>query len=213
MYNKFHSLRNGALAVITIALFSACGGSSNNQSATNQSSSEDVSELSSSVRQEDVQHSQQQADETDAQMQSHKKWEYAETRQKDGVKAMNVSENFYKTDKGENVYCEMDLIRSTDSTPYYYASVNMLVMGTPTGQAGTVVRFTERETNVLVSFDDGRYSSWYGSPVGDYLSFSFTDASDMVRRLHSSSRCSVEINTDMGSMRFHFNTKDLHPEY
>lgn len=113
------------------------------------------------------------------------------------------SDNYYVSDKGENVYGILNFVE----TDYGKVSgFGFYVIGADENQAKTTIRFDNRQSSFMVSFNNGEYIQWpflaqpkETAAVGYY--------NEWENHIRESETCEIRFKAEDAQMDFRFNTK------
>lgn len=141
---------------------------------------------------------------TDTAVQQYKVWNYKNIN--GAYEATLHSTNYYSTNKNENLYLNITLHSSEYGV---VGGFSWFVYGTPENEAGTVMKFSPTVDNMIISFNNGENEIWRGAPSESGLTFAIGRLGDFIERLKKSTTCTVVLDTEMGQMRYTFDTKNL----
>lgn len=193
------------IMLFMIVLLGACGGKGNSTATTTNDEASTDTEVSASNN-NSKESTDTHANSVDEQMKSYKVWTYGNSDT--GYSARVLSQNFYSTEKGENIYLNITVGRFSDGSGYY-GGLEWFVQGTPDNEIGTVMKFSPSVDNAIISFDDSKGSVWYGTPSQSRATFQINELGNFIERLKSSSSCTIDLETEQGRMIYKFNTNNL----
>lgn len=113
------------------------------------------------------------------------------------------SDNYYVSDKGENVYGILNFVETN------YGKVSgfgFYVIGADENQAKTTIRFDNRQSSFMVSFNNGEYIQWpfLAQPKETAAVGYYNEWESCIRE---SETCEIRFKAEDAQMDFRFNTK------
>ena len=135
---------------------------------------------------------------------SKKHWEYENNG------ASLLSENYYVTDRGENVYGAIQFMETkvTSVTPEgRFCGLCISVFRSDYNQPRNNLRFDKERTSFLVSFNGREYISWpyFAPPNENTVVIGYYN--EWEKHIRESQTCRISFSTENGQMDFQFNTK------
>lgn len=134
----------------------------------------------------------------DEQQTIHKRWEQGSN----GAITL-CSENYYVSDKGENVY---GIIHFMETNYGKVSGLSFYVLGADENQPKTTIRFDNRQSSFMVSFNNGEFIQWpflaqpkETAAVGYY--------NEWESHIRESETCEIRFKAEGAQMDFRFNTK------
>lgn len=134
----------------------------------------------------------------DEQQTIHKRWEQGNN----GAITL-CSENYYVSDKGENVY---GIIHFMETNYGKVSGLSFYVFGADENQPKTTIRFDNRQSSFMVSFNNGEFIQWpflaqpkESAAVGYY--------NEWENHIRESETCEIRFKAEDAQMDFRFNTK------
>lgn len=146
-----------------------------------------------------------QGNTTDVAVQKYKVWNYKTID--NTYQAELYSKNYYSTDKDENVYLIITVIKDRYSEGVF---LGMDVHGTHPNETKTVLRFLPNVDHAILSFDNGNLELWNGKASDSGYMFLLGSAEEIIKKIKASNSCTIKIETEIGEMTCAFDTKDLH---
>ena len=180
--------------LLTIALcIASCGGGTN-------STSKQIDEANSTSKQIDEANSTSKQIDEEAAILKH--W------RKVNNEISITSENYYVTEKGENIYGSILCGRDKRILPDgKYGGFSLDVYGFDEKQPKTNVYLDKNDTSFFVSFNDEDVISWpyYTQPFENTVVIAYSG--EWEDHLRNSETCEIIVNTEIGKMEFRFNIK------
>lgn len=143
--------------------------------------------------------SSKQAEKIDESVKQFKSWDY---KSYNGIYSATIySDNYYVSDRGENLYGAITVITNGETIGSY---LSIFTHGGDENAPKTEVLFPQTESIFIVSFDGSQLSTWSAFPSESGLTFNINYFEDWFNSLVSSKDCLINLNTTVGSMQFTF---------
>lgn len=134
----------------------------------------------------------------DEQQTIHKRWEQGSN----GAITL-CSENYYVSDKGENVY---GIIHFMETNYGKVSGLSFYVLGADENQPKTTIRFDNRQSSFMVSFNNGEFIQWpYLAQPKETAAVGYYN--EWESHIRESETCEIRFKAEDAQMDFRFNTK------
>ena len=136
--------------------------------------------------------------------QQYKKWDYNQLE--GNYTASLLSENYYITKRGENLYGKITIINNGVSDGSF---LSFSARGGSKNIPQSIMTFPHTENYFRVSFNDETLMSWPALASQSGETFIVGNFSDWLYNIKKSDNCTIFITTDEGELEYSFNCKGL----